>query len=120
MPIRVYSPAIFAPPSAWRRPSPKSRAGPGASRAPGEVLIQTEFPEHPLLTRLIAEGYESFAASALKNGARPAGHRTRASRCCARKRRTACALDEFLRAAAAAGLGLNEAACENPWDRRAR
>ncbi len=29
-------------------------------------MIQTEFPEHPLLTRLIAEGYESFAASALQ------------------------------------------------------
>jgi primosomal protein N' (replication factor Y) (superfamily II helicase) len=35
------------------------------SRA-GEVMIQTEFPEHPLLNRLIAEGYESFAASALE------------------------------------------------------
>ena len=40
------------------------RAG-RAARA-GEVLIQTEFPEHPLLTRLIAEGYPGFAASALK------------------------------------------------------
>jgi primosomal protein N' (replication factor Y) (superfamily II helicase) len=30
------------------------------------VMIQTEFPEHPLLNRLIAEGYESFAASALE------------------------------------------------------
>ena len=28
-------------------------------------MIQTQFPEHPLLNRLIAEGYESFAASAL-------------------------------------------------------
>ena len=35
------------------------------SRA-GEVMIQTEFPEHPLLNRLIAQGYESFAASALE------------------------------------------------------
>ncbi len=40
------------------------RAG-RAARA-GEVLIQTEFPEHPLLTRLIAQGYESFAQSALQ------------------------------------------------------
>lgn len=40
------------------------RAG-RAARA-GEVLIQTEFPEHPLLTRLIADGYEGFAASALE------------------------------------------------------
>jgi primosomal protein N' (replication factor Y) (superfamily II helicase) len=40
------------------------RAG-RAARA-GEVLIQTEFPEHPLLTRLITEGYEGFAISALE------------------------------------------------------
>jgi primosomal protein N' (replication factor Y) len=39
------------------------RAG-RAARA-GEVLIQTEFPEHPLLTRLVADGYDGFAASAL-------------------------------------------------------
>ncbi len=39
------------------------RAG-RAARA-GEVLIQTAFPEHPLLTRLIADGYEAFAAGAL-------------------------------------------------------
>jgi primosomal protein N' (replication factor Y) len=40
------------------------RAG-RAARA-GEVLIQTEFPEHPLLTRLITAGYEGFAAGALE------------------------------------------------------
>lgn len=39
------------------------RAG-RAARA-GEVLIQTAFPEHPLLTRLITEGYAGFARSAL-------------------------------------------------------
>jgi primosomal protein N' (replication factor Y) (superfamily II helicase) len=38
----------------------------GRESRPGEVMIQTEFPEHPLLNRLIAEGYESFAASALE------------------------------------------------------
>jgi primosomal protein N' (replication factor Y) len=31
----------------------------------GEVLIQTEFPEHPLLNRLISSGYEEFAQAAL-------------------------------------------------------
>ena len=40
------------------------RAGRGA-RA-GEVLIQTEYPEHPLLQSLISGGYEAFAAGALR------------------------------------------------------
>ena len=39
------------------------RAGRGA-RA-GEVLIQTEYPEHPLLQSLIHGGYEGFATGAL-------------------------------------------------------
>ena len=39
------------------------RAGRGAQ--PGEVLIQTEHPDHPLLLGLITGGYESFAAAAL-------------------------------------------------------
>jgi primosomal protein N' (replication factor Y) len=39
------------------------RAGRG-ERA-GEVLIQTDYPEHPLLQRLLASGYEGFAAGAL-------------------------------------------------------
>jgi primosomal protein N' (replication factor Y) (superfamily II helicase) len=40
------------------------RAGRGA-RA-GEVLIQTEFPDHPLLTSLLAQGYDGFAHTALE------------------------------------------------------
>ena len=39
------------------------RAGRG-TRA-GEVLIQSSFPEHPLLTHLLAEGYDGFASAAL-------------------------------------------------------
>jgi len=37
----------------------------GRERAQGEVLIQTEYPEHPLLQSLLAGGYEGFAATAL-------------------------------------------------------
>lgn len=37
----------------------------GRAARPGEVLIQTEFPEHPLLKSLIDSGYEGFAQAAL-------------------------------------------------------
>jgi primosomal protein N' (replication factor Y) len=37
----------------------------GRGEKPGEVLIQTEFPGHPLLLSLIAEGYDGFAQTAL-------------------------------------------------------
>ncbi len=39
------------------------RAGRGEKA--GEVLIQTEFPDHPLLRSLLAEGYDGFARVAL-------------------------------------------------------
>ena len=39
------------------------RAGRGEKA--GEVLIQTEFPDHPLLHSLLTEGYEGFARAAL-------------------------------------------------------
>ncbi len=39
------------------------RAGRGTK--PGEVLIQTEYPQHPLLASLLAEGYDGFARAAL-------------------------------------------------------
>ena len=38
----------------------------GRGDRPGEVLIQTSYPEHPLLKCLITEGYEGFAALALE------------------------------------------------------
>jgi primosomal protein N' (replication factor Y) len=39
------------------------RAGRGSR--PGEVLIQTEYPGHPLLRSLLEEGYDGFARTAL-------------------------------------------------------
>lgn len=39
------------------------RAGRGAKS--GEVLIQTEFPQHPLLVSLLDRGYDGFAEAAL-------------------------------------------------------
>ena len=46
------------------------RAGRGTR--PGEVLIQTEFPGHPLLQSLLAHGYDGFAATALEERAQAA------------------------------------------------
>ncbi|HMD75526.1 MAG TPA: primosomal protein N' [Steroidobacteraceae bacterium] len=37
----------------------------GRDARAGSVLIQTEYPEHPLLNLLITSGYEAFAAGAL-------------------------------------------------------
>lgn len=37
----------------------------GRGQKAGEVLIQTEFPDHPLLLSLLAQGYEGFARAAL-------------------------------------------------------
>jgi primosomal protein N' (replication factor Y) len=38
----------------------------GRAQKPGEVLIQTDYPEHPLLRSLLDGGYEAFAAAALQ------------------------------------------------------
>jgi primosomal protein N' (replication factor Y) len=38
----------------------------GRAERPGEVLIQTEYPEHPLLAQLVGGGYDAFAAAALE------------------------------------------------------
>jgi primosomal protein N' (replication factor Y) len=38
----------------------------GRAERPGEVLIQTEYPQHPLLQQLVSGGYDAFATAALR------------------------------------------------------
>jgi primosomal protein N' (replication factor Y) len=84
------------------------RAGRGSLA--GEVLIQTEFPEHPLLNRLITEGYEGFAVSALEER-REAGWPPYSRLAMLRaEAKDSLGLDAFLRAAVDASRVLNEAA----------
>ncbi len=82
----------------------------GRAERAGEVLIQTAFPEHPLLTRLITDGYEGFAAGALEErrlAEWPPYSRLALLR---GEARDSAALDRFLRAAAHAGLALRDPA----------
>jgi primosomal protein N' (replication factor Y) len=80
----------------------------GREARAGEVMIQTEFPEHPLLNRLISEGYENFALSALEER-REAGWPPYSRLALLRaEAKDSVALDSFLRAAAAAGQTLSE------------
>ena len=81
----------------------------GRAARPGEVLIQTAYPEHPLLTRLITDGYDGFASSALEER-RQAGWPPYSRLAMLRaEARNAAGLDAFLRAAAAQGLGAGDA-----------
>ena len=78
------------------------RAGRGAR--PGEVLIQTEFPDHPLLVSLLAQGYDGFATAALderREAAWPPFSRLAALRASGARREAA--LDFLAAARAAAG-----------------
>ncbi len=86
----------------------------GREARAGEVLIQTEFPQHPLLNRLINAGYEAFALNALEER-REAGWPpyTRLALLRAEAKDTV-ALDNFLRAAAATGQALISAAQTPP------
>jgi primosomal protein N' (replication factor Y) len=69
----------------------------------GEVMIQTSFPEHPLLTRLITEGYEGFARIALEER-RLAGWPPYSRLALLRaEAKDAAALNDFLERAALAG-----------------
>ena len=78
----------------------------GRASRPGEVLIQTACPQHPLLVRLLAGGYEDFARGALAERAEarwPPFSHLAVLRAEAADR--AAALD-FLAAARSAALGL--------------
>jgi primosomal protein N' (replication factor Y) (superfamily II helicase) len=80
----------------------------GREARSGEVMIQTQFPEHPLLNRLIDQGYESFAVSALqerRDAGWPPYSRLAVLRAEAKDRDS---LDAFLYAAVESGRGLDE------------
>jgi primosomal protein N' (replication factor Y) len=82
----------------------------GRAAMPGEVLIQTEFPEHPLLNRLLTQGYEGFAKSALEER-REAGWPPFSRLAMLRaEAKDSALLDAFLREAAEAGRALRAAA----------
>jgi len=83
----------------------------GRAARPGEVLIQTQYPEHSLLVRLIESGYEGFAADALaeRRAAQwPPYSRLALLRADASDPRT---VDEFLRAAAAQAAHCRTLSC---------
>ncbi|MGC2029663.1 MAG: primosomal protein N' [Steroidobacteraceae bacterium] len=82
----------------------------GRGRLAGEVLIQTQFPEHPLLNRLIKDGYEGFALSALEER-REAGWPPYSRLAMLRaEAKDSLGLDAFLRAAVECSGRLREAA----------
>ena len=58
-----------------------------------------------MLTRLITDGYDGFAASALEERRAAGWPPYSRLACCAPKPKNAAGLDAFLRAAAAQGLG---------------
>ena len=80
----------------------------GRASRPGEVLIQTEYPEHPLLAGLLAGGYDAFAEAALeerRHAAWPPYSRLAALRVSAQRAEQAIDFLERARDAAEALLG---------------
>lgn len=72
----------------------------GRASRPGEVLIQTEYPEHPLLSGLLTGGYDAFALAALeerRSAAWPPFSRLAALRASATQAETAIAFLEEAR-----------------------
>jgi len=79
----------------------------GRGDRPGEVLIQSAFPENPLLVSLVTDGYEGFAARALEE--RRAANWPPYSRLALLRADGPARAEvfEFLARAAAAGTGLD-------------
>jgi primosomal protein N' (replication factor Y) len=82
------------------------RAGRG-DRA-GEVLIQTDFPGHPLYAAVARHDYARFAADALEERRLAEFPPSHTSRCCERNRSRAGRRPPFLREAARIGRGLSD------------
>src|SRR6202023_1192221 len=80
----------------------------GRESRPGEVLIQTQFPEHPLLRRLITEGYEGFAASALEERREAAWPPYSHLALLRAESKDTAGLETFLRSAAGGGRACDE------------
>ena len=97
----------------------------GREERPGEVLIQTEYPQHPLLQQLVQGGYDAFAAAALverEQAGWPPFARVALLRAEATRREMPL---EFLDEARALAVGVSEAGVEvlgpalAPMERRA-
>ena len=92
----------------------------GRGERPGEVLIQTEFPDHPLLQSLLAEGYEGFARTALierEQAAWPPYSRLAAVRASAKSAEAALAISHrgAPRCACAPSACVCSDRCPPPW-----
>jgi primosomal protein N' (replication factor Y) len=80
----------------------------GRAERPGEVLIQTDFPQHPLLQRLVQQGYSDFARAALderRESGWPPYSRIALLRASATRPETALAFLQQVKGALATGAG---------------
>ena len=87
---RALQRAISARPSGSRRCSFRWPGARDARSLPGEVIVQTDFPTHPLYARAVTTRLRRFRARAARGAARcSACRRSRISRCSPRKRTAA-------------------------------